>query len=261
MSDIIISQSFIKAMDEEKKVCPTKAKAIYIEGIQGGFSEAMNTGNYFETVLLGAPEDGIPVQMKRNANGEKGVDQQRVEWHASNMKRHIMPEFAMDFHSPRKQIWIQLKPGYKLRARMDMVSSMKMPDGTVLPNVILDFKITGSILSSFPADYAWGLPHIMDHLQAQVYSWAWYMQNKEWIPFFYIVMDTSPQRQWKIVGGMIQPLQIKEMKERIRKTIADIEHYNATGWPLVPSYDNCRYCPLKEMCPAYKQGKDIQVIW
>lgn len=258
---IILSQSFIKALDPEKKGCPAKAKAIYIEGAKSEPSEAMQRGNYFETLLMGAPEDGIPVQMKRTEKGEKTVAQQRIERHVWNVNHKIKAEMGMDFHSPRKQLLVNIGEKYVFRARTDMVTSMRDKEGTIIPNVILDFKITESILSTFPTDFAWGLPHVMDHTQAYAYTWAWQVVYKERIPFYYLVMDVSTSAAWKFVGGIPNATHHAEFKESLRRTIAMIEEYTEAGWPLNPSYDNCKRCPLRKQCPGFQQGADIQEIW
>lgn len=263
---IIISQSFIKAMKEGK--CQARAKAIYLDGMESKPSDAMTRGNYFETLLMGATDTGEVVQMERLDSGAKSQAQIRVESQAAKMKSVIKNEFEMNFHTARPHVWVALtdyedekgKRIYQLRARLDMVTSMKIGD-KVLPNVIVDFKITDSIQTNF-GDFAWGFPQAMDHTQAFLYSWAWFMKYNEWIPFWYIVLDLSPKMEYKMVGGQVGPSEISELKQSIRATIAQVEYnFAAENWERTPSYDNCNRCPLQRTCPLYKQGKDLQYLW
>jgi hypothetical protein len=259
---IVLRQSLIKALDEDKQRCPAKAKAIYIDGMESWRSPAMTQGLYFESLLYGNTDTGVYFEMERNKNGSKSEAQQRVEAQAFRVKNQLQEEFAMDFHGPREQITIEFEnPRYVFRASLDMLTSMRIHTGEVLPNVILDFKITQSILSSF-GDFAWGQPHTMDHTQAFAYSWAYRMKYGHYVPFYYLVMDLSPAKLYKFVGGYVDKTSIAEFKESLRKTIARIEYYDGLDqWPTVPSHDNCKGCPLQKSCPAYKQGVDIQVIW
>ena len=258
---IVLRQSLIKALDEEKQTCPMKAKAIYLDGMPSRPSAAMTRGLYFETLLYGATDQGEIVEMERNKNGSKSEAQMRVEAQAFRVKSELRQEFNMDFHGPREVIEVELNdPKYVFRASLDMVTSIRTHTGEVVPNAILDFKITDSILSSY-GEFAWGMPHIMDHVQAFSYTWAYQLKYKTKVPFYYLVMDLSPAKLYKFVGGYVGATEIAEFKERLRKTIASIEYYQKDGWPIVPSHDNCKGCPLKDTCPGYRQGKDIQVIW
>ena len=259
---IVLRQSLIKALDEEKKPCHAKAKAIYIDGMPSLPSKAMQRGLFFETLVYGATDQGEIVDMDRNANGAKSEAQLRVEYHAYRVKGPLRQEFQMNYIRPREVIEVQLNnPRYTFKASFDMVSSMRIQTGEVVDEAIIDWKITESILSNF-GDFAWGTPHTMDHIQAQAYSWAYIQKYGKQAPFFYYVMDLSPQKLSKFVGGYVSKTDMAEFKERLRRTVATIEHNEARNeWEINPSQDNCRGCPLKSSCEGYKNGADIQIIF
>lgn len=270
---IIISQSFIKAMSEEKGRCPSKAKAIYLEGMESKPSAAMIKGNFFETVAFGSTDSGEVVQMERTKAGAKSADQIRLEKQAYYLNTRHREHFKMDWASPREHITVPIsikgsKYKYVVRARTDMITSFmdmtgenleEYPNGFV-PRAIVDFKITDSILSTY-GDFAWGLPHTMDHTQAHLYVWAYYKKYGKIVPFYYFVMDLSTRMDYKVVRKMVNATNFAELKQQFRALIAAIEQYEEHGWPIMPGHDNCTRCPLADTCPGYKQGKDIQVIW
>ena len=266
---ITLSQSLMKSLnhgrDKEEldnpqmAKCPARAKAVYLEGMESGSSDAMVRGNYFETLLFGGTDSGKVVMMERNKDGAKSSAQIRVESHAVLLKTKLKDEYVMDWHSPREHILVAINEKYEFRARTDMVTSQKLEDGTIAPKVIQDYKITDSILTSY-GDFAWGMPHLMDHTQAFGYSWAFSMKYGYVPPFYYWVFDLSPAKLWKVVGGTVKKMQLDEFKLNLRRTIAQIEKYLVEGWPLVPSHDNCKGCPLKDQCPvsAFQYLPDVQ---
>lgn len=270
MSKILLSQSFMKALNHgfdqaelpkpDMAKCPMKAKAIYIEGMQSYPTDAMVRGNFFETLVFGSTDSGEKVAMRETKSGGKSVDQTRIEQHALELRTKWKNEFIMDWHSPREHILVTLNDKYDLRARTDMVTSMKIHDGSVEPKVITDWKVTDSILANH-GDFAWGVPEAMDHTQAACYTWAFEMKYGFRPYFFYWVFDLSPARMMKIVGGKVNDELMNTFKQNLKRVISAIEHYLVNGWPLIPSYDNCKGCPIRNECPAYKQGKDIQLIW
>lgn len=271
MADIIISQSLIKALDLELGKCPGKAKAMYFDGMESTASAAMQTGNYFETLIYGSTDSGEVVNMAPLASGAKSADQQRIEKHARQVRTKITKEFHLDWAEPRKHISVNIKAGngtnnYSLRARTDLVTSIRditrvdlADDDFIVPKAILDFKITGSILNSF-GPYAWGQPETMDHRQADFYVLVYKLKYKEVVPFYYLVMDTSPKALWKFVRKNVSNVNFREIRESIRRTIASIEFYQEDGWPLIPSMDECRGCPIRDSCPSYTIGGHIQII-
>lgn len=272
---IHISQSLIKALDEEKGRCPDKARAIYIDGMDSKPSFAMRRGLFFETIAFGATDSGEQVFMDPKKTGGQSAEEIRVRKQAHRLKTEIRSQFQMDWHEPRPHILVDLKTNstvfkYVLRARIDMITSImdKTKEGIAaspagdgfIPRVIVDFKTTDSILSNFPVEFAWGMPHLMDHTQAKFYSWVYKLKYGMLVPFYYIVMDTSTDMDYKIVRKLIGGVDLQEIKETVRRTIATVEQFSQEGWPLVASHDNCRGCPLSDGCPAYRQGKDIQVV-
>lgn len=261
---IIISQSFIKALDEEKGKCPARAKAIYIDKIPSFPSDAMVRGNYFETVLMGSTDTGEIVRMPLNKDDTKSVAQQRVESNAHDVKVKLVKEHEMNFAKPRLHIERVADIGgtkYLLKARTDMVTSFRDPERGYFDAVIMDFKITDSIYANFPKDFAWGEPWMMDHTQALFYSFMFKQVYGEQIPFVYLVMDLSPKREYKFIFVEITEMGYRQVKESIRRTAATIEQYTAAGeWPTVASLDNCKGCPIRKSCPKGRSGSQVQYI-
>ena len=277
MSDqpIIVSQSFIKALDPQKENCPRKARAIYIEGLISEPSDVMKLGNFFETIAYGASEDGMRTTAEMDSRkGTMKVNYERVQTHAIRFldtdeknPDSYRVRYQMDLHAPRQHIYVTIKgePGFILRARIDVITSLY--DSIWFPNakhakVILDTKITGSTLSTF-GPFAWGAPDTMDHLQADYYSLVHELGRGERIPFYYLVMDTTPQKRHMPFYKEVTDENRKKVIARIRDTIALIKDYDracGTEWPIKPSAEQCTRCPLANACPGYAAGITIKRI-
>lgn len=270
-NDLIISQSFMKAVNkghhpdelepQDYPKCPMKAYAIYVEDKPSPPTKAMIKGNYFETLVYGGTEDGSMTRMPRKQNQEKTVEERRVELQAMRFKTKLAQERKMNFIRPREHIYVRIMPGVMFRARIDVVTSFLDDDGVFWDEVILDTKITASVHSSFGEYSSWGAPEKMDHIQAVSYSWAYEKKYGKRVPFWYCVMDTSPRTDYKFVGGMVSDMQIAEFREDIRRTLVTIGQYEKTGWPKVPSNDNCRNCPLASSCSSFVVGNKTQRIF
>lgn len=270
-NDIIISQSFIKAMNKgrhpeeltarDNPRCPAKAHAIYIEGRHSPSTDAMLKGNYFEMLVYGGTEEGGEYQMKRTSTGAKTVEQTRVENQANKFLTAIKTRKRMNLIRPREHILVRIAEGIMFRARLDVVTSFLDDQGQYHEEIILDTKVTDNILSSY-GEFSWGDPINMDHTQAAAYSWAFERKYKKRVPFYYAVFDVSPKERYRFIGGTVPDTLITEFKADVRRTIATLLEYNRSGeWPTVPSHSNCENCPIKKECPAFSFGSDIIRIW
>lgn len=256
----VISQSLIKALDPEKNKCPSKAKAVYIDDMPTEPSFAMLRGLYFEQAAGLGTEGDIEVHLPRTTTGAKKVDQQRLDLHAHRFRTKIKAEQRMDFKRVREKIVAPINEKFVFRARIDLVSSLLDGNGVFHEEVIIDTKITESLLNNY-GEFSWAFPEGMDHIQAYAYTWAYQVKYKRRVPFYYLVMDLSPSANYRFIGGTVNDTHYAEFREAVRRTIASIEHFQETGWPLVPSADNCRGCPLRNECPGARTGANFQTIW
>lgn len=259
---LILSQSLIKAMDETQNMCPAKAQAIYIHGRRSGSTEAMNKGNYFETLVLGATKDGHQATMKKLDSGAKSTDQVRIEAQASQFLHRWTKEYQMDLHQAHVPLIVGLGERYAFRANLDVLTSML--DETVwpevMPEVVVDVKLTQSLLTTF-GPFAWGLPEAMDHLQGYAYSWTYEQIYDRKVPFYYFVVSYGPRPDHKRILLDVTPENKKQFLERLGRTVDLIENYDTKGpWPRVPGEQNCRTCPLKNECPLFRTGSHTQIV-
>ena len=270
---IIISQSLIKASDSDSNPdwCPRKVQAIYLKGMQSEPSETMEVGNYFETLAFGATDSGMRTQAPIDKRtGSIKLKFQRAQVHAARFLSEYKEKYKMNFLKQRHHIHVQIEgePNYILRARLDILTSLydpiNFPDEPLHPIVIMDTKMTGSILSTYPP-FSWGAPQLMDHIQADLYSMCYEAKHGKAVPFYYLVMDTSPQMKHMLYYKPVTTADKRIVRERIRRTIATINLYNDStdggDWPARPNADNCKRCPLSEICPEYSKGITIKTIY
>ena len=272
MSRIVISQSFIKAMNHGRDIeeltdldhpqCPAKAKAVHLDGMPTKETESMRKGNYLETLLWGSTETGEVVTLPLLKSGKKSVDQLRIERSAFLLKERWSAEYRMDWRTIRHHITIGLNERYVFRARLDAISSMYDPGmgEETMETVIVDLKLTGGLNNTF-GPFAWGAPHTMDHTQAYLYSWAYEQVHGVRVPFYYIVLSYKDIDAHKRIRVNVDNMRIREALESMRRTMAAIDRYTALeNWPRIPSNMNCASCPLKNVCPSFRSGGQTLVV-
>lgn len=269
---LYLSQSFIKAMNKgndldqlgpmDKPKCPRKAKAIYIQGLPSRPSEAMTKGNYFETLIWGSTDSGEVVQMDLKRNGTKSIDQKRIETNAWHWKNTWTGRYRMDSHELRPHVMVGLGERYVFRARMDLWTSLYDPvvRNELIPRVIMDVKLTADINTMF-GPFPWGNPPAMDHTQAYSYIWAYEKVYQERLPFVYFVVPYKKTGDHKLVHIITDSMRQLEFTESLRRTIDLVEEYDRKNhWPLFPSEENCKGCPLREHCVAYRTGGSSVIV-
>jgi len=268
----VISQSFIKAMNHGRELeeleakdepkCPAKAQAMYLHGLQGRSSEAMNYGNFMETILWGGTETGEKATIPRKGNGlQKREVQIRIEQNAWMLRNRWMEEMGMEITELRPKILIKLGERYRFRARMDFYSTMRDDEGVDHPQVIGDLKMAGSLSSTF-GPYKWGDVQNMDHTQAVAYSWAHRIKHGARVPFWYIVVSYNKLHEYMRVEVKVDAMKEREFLQALQRTADLIETYDTRGrWPQVPSRGNCGTCPLKDRCPSFRMGARIFIVY
>ncbi len=275
MGKIILSQSFIKAMNHGRELdeldardfpeCPAKAKAIYMDGMKQAPSMAMRYGNFMETLLFGKTGEGEVTDLPRVRGGiEKSAVQKRLEHQAWMLKQRWMPEMGMVVASQHPDpIRVSLGERYSFRARLDMYASMRDEyehQEVFYPRTIVDLKVTQSIHNTY-GKFKWGDAQNMDHTQAIAYSWAHAMKHKEWIPFYYVVVSHQKINEWIRVRVKVDNMKLNEFKTAMRRTVDMIDNYSTSGlWPKIPSNENCSGCPLRDRCEKGRIGAKTIIV-
>lgn len=285
MKQMILRQSFIKGLvaglgeETDKNVkCHARLKSYYIDGLEDEPTDAMKKGLFFEQRLWGNTEGRGWIELPKKKGGAMTVEEERIRFHAENFMRKIKPEHSMDLKAPMEKLFVELEevPGsphkgrYVVQVSLDLRSSFKDTSfegererkGGKFENAIIDFKITESIWGIF-GDFAWGRPEAMNHFQAYIYKWAYKAVYGEDIPFYYLVMDLSPETNYKFIRVMPPNGWRKQVVQAIKNAIHLIEGYEADGnrWPRRPSTKNCAGCPLRKSCPDARSGVHVQVVY
>jgi hypothetical protein len=285
--DVIqISQSLIKAMHYDEvtgtpAACPRNIHACYVQKHYTAPTETMQYGLFFESAILGATRDGevwdrLPTTPK---TGKPTVDSERIALQVEKFEKEIKPAFQLDTTHAHIELKapIQGRPDMELVGHLDLLSPILDPRGQemmwadedfpegiepeLIPMAIIDIKTTKTIKSTF-GDFAWGLPKIMDHTQAYMYTYL-YNHNFPKLkqpPFYYVVVEFGPDMDYKVVRKNVAPHHLAELQEKIRRTIAHMDEWKRRDWPIRPGRENCARCPLKHNCDGYRVGKDIEYV-
>ena len=256
MTKFTINQSLIKQMyrqGDEIPHCPQKIHKQYIIKSHSYQSATFDRGNYFEYLAIGAGaiNDYVVTDLPRLKNGNKSLDQIRIEEQAMRFKS-LLPTYGMQIVEVQKVVtapWVY-DDDITLRIVIDFLSPIKYRVGNQIydyPLALMDLKLTQNIHNNF-GDYSWGFPANMDHLQAILYSHVWEENYGEQLPWFYWVFDYKKNPENKLIRKKVDNLQIAEMHESIRKTQANLLYYEAEDWPTNPSIDVCKSCALRQIC-------------
>lgn len=257
-----LTQSLIKELLNEQS-CALKTKMKYIDNSLKDYpTEAMTKGVFFEYLCLGnANKSGeIIMDLPRKKNGEKTVDQQRIESQVQVFgdfcKQHevIIHERGIDICVDHPEI-----EGVELKGTLDMIGEINLDDSINNTMFIGDLKLTGDIHNT-EGDFGWGNPEKMDLLQAIFYSYIFKLETGETADFLYAVFDYKPTPEYKVLKVKMTALRIAEMKESIRKASSLIDMYEESEWPMKKAFKNCNTCSYSSQCPAQTSQQLIQTI-
>lgn len=252
-----ISQSLVKQMyrkGDEVEHCPAQINALYIEKSASIESLTFDRGNYFEYLAIGAGAiaGNVVDDLPRLKNGDKSVDQIRIEEQAMRFKS-LMPMYGMKPLEVQKIVktpWVY-DDDVTLRIVIDFISPIKYRTGPIVHDydlALIDLKLTQNINNTF-GDFSWGFPANMDLIQAVFYYHVWEEHTGEKAPFYYWVFDHKKNPENKIIRKKDpEPIDLAELHESIRKTHANLIYYAANEWPTNPNINLCKRCPLKDLC-------------
>lgn len=259
MKSVYISQSMIKAFEKDK-YCPMKLKKIFVDKTYQSIpSESMNRGVFFETLCLGSGVKGKKINdLPRLKNNKKSVAQERIEMQAKQfpiiLNAHKMNIIEKDIYLEYK-----LEEGVFICGTTDFLSSIWDDSDGIIDKAIIDLKLTQNIYSQF-GPYCWHFPHNMNHIQAFMYTYLWRMVRGLDLPFYYMVFDYKPTPEYKIIKKLVGKLEMYELQEAIRKTLEKINFHESRGYFTVPLHENCKDCPLSDVCPDVSRAKKIETI-
>lgn len=288
---VIVTQSLIKRMFQHGvpvEYCP---KSVYEHTLNNSIdfvSESMDKGNYFETLCLGGGFEGKQVtDLKRKVNGEKTLDQTRIDTQHLRFEQlkkkynlHIIPGFNTQRTIYKK--FPEPFDGHEIILRMDTDVFPTLMDTNSRKGLMstIDLKLTKDIKTGWGM-FNWSDAGSMDHIQAYMYHEGMIDIDPELNPelveaiqemglsmetyealekhFFYWVFDYSPQQNVKIIEVKYDTLKQKELYESIRATASEvIFNTNSERWnDTKPSKENCGYCALD--CP-FRYSKESAAV-
>ena len=125
---------------------------------------------------------------------------------------------------------------------------------------IIDLKLTANLRSEY-GDFAWGMPHLMDHTQPKMYIKIMALLDDKIRSFMYWVFDKKAIPEFKPIEINYTKLEDAELDESIRKTHELISIYILKDWPEITNFKTCERCLLKDNCNAYKEDPPIPSIF
>lgn len=272
-SNIILSSTLCRAFFRNgtmREYCPKYIKEVIIDKKYDLSGDAIQKGLYFENIAIGKGAYGREVMdLPRKKNGEKRIDQIRIEKQAKTFKS-LCKDYGIILTEETVQVKIskQLAPNILLSGNLDICpATVRHPEkGHIM--CIIDLKLTKNLQNTF-SEFAWMPFENHDDTQGQIYLYlvedldldlnphlpkevfeVVQKRGKE-MSFFYWVFDFYEG----VVKGTFKPLtnQIfeieksdikrRELMETLRKTYLLIEYHNKNGWN--PVEGGCEKCPVR----------------
>ena len=130
---------------------------------------------------------------------------------------------------------------------------------------IIDLKLTADLNSSY-GEYCYATPEHLDLIQGKMYHYGVRNINRDLNPhlsnvltpevenmikheglfFLWIFNYKKTTLEDKFIEVIWDKTKEAELHESIRKTVSVIEMFEAQAWPVQPSYNRCKHCPIKE---------------
>lgn len=251
-----VNQTLIKKL--KKEYCPRYVKDVMLDGFYPSVpSEAMIKGIVFEQSALDLP---VVHSMPKLKNGAMSTDEVRIDAQAKLFKSEVIPEYNIQIEETQLYVEHEYSPGVILHGKLDFTATMIDEELSSMPiPIVADLKLTGNIYSQF-GDFSWAWPHNMDHTQAFLYTQLMKWKFDQSRVFYYFVFDYKPVPEYKIIRKRVEGLDIAELNESIRSTVAKLDYHKNNGWAEAPSHENCKLCPVADFCSSYKPKKPIEVV-
>lgn len=260
---IRISQSLIKNLGRED-ACPRRIMEVYVNNLKTDPNEAQLKGMLFEYHITASAGISGQVPIEPVGTGNKRyVDFVRVEEQAFFVRDVLLPHYGFELYASDVELSTEFASPHlpvpiTVRGRLDAIG---LREGKPC---IIDFKATATIDSPH-AMYAWKSPSTMDHTQAYLYMWL-YARNREvnwngYIPdFYYIVAEWGPKKDYEIIRVKWNALKVMEVEQAIIAGHSLMRQHHADGWPEIPSFYECRGCPVRHACAKRKTFKEIKTV-
>jgi len=298
---VAINASLVKKLyfkGESRPLCPLRLQQVDILKKYSETTLSMLKGQYFETASIGSgvygnkiydlPRKSISKKQEKENRiaelqgqgiihvGEPTIDQVRIDNQVAVFKKEAMDRMiAISKDNVQLTIfkWIN---GILCKGTLDIFPCFVDFGGT--PKLmIIDLKLTKDINGTYPAEFGWGDPERMDHIQADMYNELVKDIDFELNPhlvgkiseetklmldrgdfwFAYWVFDYKDKSENKWVFSSYDATKQKELFEAIRKTNNAVnDYYPVNGWITNPDFERCKTCPVKEC----KDRKTYQFI-
>lgn len=236
-----LSQTSVKDLENES-TCPVRWKAQWIEGkITSPSTDAMTKGKYFEQLVLGsgAIDGEIVEDLPRLKNGDKSVDQIRIEEQAELCKEMLFNKESEHYLGFKvKDVQVRFDSGDR-----PIVLDILAEDETGM-DVDLDLKLTKDVTQTY-GKFGWGNIEHLDYLQQVHYHNVFKEVTGKDIRSILLVFDYSPNKGVKLIELDVTDAALDEAQIRFEAVEEVVDHYNKHGWIHLPSLKECEGCPLK----------------
>ncbi len=256
--------------------CPKRLYETYLTGnYNNPPSLSMEKGLYFESLALGKGRSGSLFDLPRLINGNKSIDQQRID-NQAHMFSMVADMYKMSIIKDGKLCNVQVPASMELQIKeypdvklkltggLDIVSPIDVPKTDYKYDMaVIDLKLTMSRFNEH-GKYCWGVPQYLDLTQGVLYS------TITGLPFFYLLFDYKEKTgnghilipvatMAMFPNGLQDPKdeqyynsakqRLVDLRVNVKTAVEQVMMIDSQGYPERPSYSNCERCPLSKLYP------------
>ena len=240
MDNFIFTQTALKDFEKEY-TCPSRWKGLYVDKLwKRTPTLSMLKGSYFEQLFIGrgaGPE--IVNDLPRKKNGDKTIDQVRIEQQAQRAKELFDPNNSSWLGFIIKETQLNIKDVDR-EGTIDILAEDKNVD-----NWLIDVKLTADLTSTW-GDYAWGLGYDnLDLIQLPHYQELYFRKwgFKPRIALF--IADYSPKMRIEFNEVVVTDDKLNDYDHRFKVARKIFNEYSESGFPVAPLKSECSVCKLE----------------
>lgn len=257
MSDIIMSQSLAKSLDDYRqgKECGLVLKAKWVDRINFPSTDPMDLGNYFEFICTGQlPRDGSVPQAKAKKSGEYYTDYVRAHTQKENFLK-VMAHYNFQI----------IETGTKLQKDgLGGIIDILVTNTTTGKKAIIDLKYSALINDKW-SETGWSEDAIETKekilIQAIQYQLLWRKIYGEDIDFYFFVFSSKSDSDYKIYKVEIDEDAYFKHEKYMRSLAMYFGQLIEQGFRAYPDFKKCAKCYLRENCSSRQYFPEIKTVY
>jgi len=243
-----ISQSLMNAV--LSKNCAYAIDLQYNQKVERETSETMKRGNYFEWLVLGKSLSDAP-QLEKLKSGAKSQAEKDID-DLAEVAKTTLKHLGLNMEDATSQLRIEVQG---MSGVIDFVTNDIQDKKR---QALYDLKYTETKYDDRWNGWADFERQVDYKRQAKHYIFLWYLVNKEYLPFYFVVFGKSG---WcRVIKCVLTQESLDVHVEEVSMVKNLLEQWSKAGYPANPDYEKCADCRVSEHCQYKKIIPDVETV-